>query len=876
MSYRKYSPLFVLALTASLAAPTFWKDSRALAPSFAQSAPAETFPLPATVPADTKISIDGSTSMKNINQTIDEGFEKAYPGSTVTADYTGSDAALKAVEAGKIDLAAIGRNLTAAEKAQGLREVPITRHKIALITSPDNPFTGSLTIEQFAAIFHGKLTDWSKVGGPSGAIVFVDRPATSDTRSAFQNYEVFQKDPFTPGTGTVTVIEDTIEAVSGKLDKNGLSYAIVDQVANNPSVKVIKMHETLPDDPKYPFSQALVYVYKGPTPSTAVKAFLGYATAPDKQAAIEAARKADAGLPASPSPAASPDTITQAPATTAPESGGGLPGWLWWLLPLAALLALPFLLKGRDQEPVPEPAIAPVPVPPVVPPVAIEKGRMILVPRDCKNAYAYWEVSEAEKAALRRQGGEKLALRVYDVTDIDLDKQPAHGMEQYDCREADPDLQVPIPIDDRDYLAELGYVTPEGNWLTLVRSEHIHVPACPPVNERLTTAKETLADVGETVSTGAGTVLAGATALAAGAAAAVGGFLARDREVPEEPADYFLQDGSSRIVLVPRNCQSAYAYWELNDADRGRIEGQTDEKLILRVSDVTDIDFQTQPAHITQEYECQPLDRDQSVPISIDNRDYIAEIGYVGTDGIWTRLARSRAVRVPACPPGTGLLGNVQEGFTNLRENLPGTVTEARENLQSTFTNLRENLPGTVTEARENLQSTFTNLTENLPGTVTEARENLAGGAAAALAGAAALGAGAAATARSWWTGDRDEETEEPSATAERIIYVPRDSQEAYVYWEVGESEKEFIRQQGGTKLALRIYDLTDTNEDGNPDSVWEYEVEEVDRDKHIPIHRHDRSYVAELGYRTEEGRWLAIARSRSVYVPIPPEPTAE
>ena len=87
-----------------------------------------------------------------------------------------TDEALKSLLDGKIDLAAIGRPLSAAEKAQGLKETPIGREKIAIIVGSDNPFSGDLTFEQFAKIFRGEITNWSELGGAPGAIRFIDRP----------------------------------------------------------------------------------------------------------------------------------------------------------------------------------------------------------------------------------------------------------------------------------------------------------------------------------------------------------------------------------------------------------------------------------------------------------------------------------------------------------------------------------------------------------------------------------------------------------------------------------------------------------------------------------------------------------------------------
>jgi len=49
------------------------------------------------------------------------------------------------------------------------------------------------------------------------------------------------------------------------------------------------------------------------------------------------------------------------------------------------------------------------------------ESRIVLIPRDPQWAYAYWDVPNEHKEELRRQGGQKLALRFYDVTDINLE-----------------------------------------------------------------------------------------------------------------------------------------------------------------------------------------------------------------------------------------------------------------------------------------------------------------------------------------------------------------------------------------------------------------------------------------------------------------------
>jgi hypothetical protein len=103
-------------------------------------------------------------------------------------------------------------------------------------------------------------------------------------------------------------------------------------------------------------------------------------------------------------------------------------------------------------------------------------SRIVLMPRDPQWAYTYWDVSNSHKEELRRQGGARLALRFYDVTDIDLSYQAPHSLQQYECDEMAREWYLPIPVSDRDYVAEIGYLCNDGRWLVLARSIPVHIP----------------------------------------------------------------------------------------------------------------------------------------------------------------------------------------------------------------------------------------------------------------------------------------------------------------------------------------------------------------------------------------------------------------
>ena len=104
------------------------------------------------------------------------------------------------------------------------------------------------------------------------------------------------------------------------------------------------------------------------------------------------------------------------------------------------------------------------------------ESRIVLMPRDPQWAYAYWDVPNAHKEELRRQGGQQLAIRIYDVTDVDLNTQAAHSVQEYFCDEMAREWYLPIPVSDRDYAADIGYRCADGRWLVLARSATVSIP----------------------------------------------------------------------------------------------------------------------------------------------------------------------------------------------------------------------------------------------------------------------------------------------------------------------------------------------------------------------------------------------------------------
>ncbi|MEA5450954.1 DUF4912 domain-containing protein [Leptolyngbya sp. CCNP1308] len=629
----QYSVKLIVAALFALS-PAAHPDLRNFA--LAQVAQSPAFSLPETVPSGTTLSIESSPNLGFAADALKQEFEAVYDGTEVGVEVTNSDEAIADLIDDNVDLAAIGRPLTEEEQAQDLNTVALERAKIAIIVGPDNPFDGNLTFAQFAAMFRGEITDWAEVGGEPGPIRFVDRPENSDTRRSLSQYEVFRSAPFESGPTTDTVAEDDTAAVIQALNDDGISYAIAPHVIDQPAVKIVPMHQTLPDDPRYPYSQPRYFVYKG-EPSPAVAAFLGYATSSEGLAALTAAQVAEVGdvaagvtAPDDPvaeeTPAAVPvptepvpgDTAT-APTETAPATADNDGGFAWWwlLLPLAALGGLAWLL-GRGRG-----GMSSAPGAPVAPPLAEHP-----VPPPVEPVVAPPPVEPA------------------GVPPVGVDEPVVAAM---------PDAPAPVVLPEPEPL-----VPPEP------KPEIVPVDEVPPAPEPVVAAPEPQPAMPAAVP-----MALGAAGLAAGAAASLastedqsaveaskynvvgrpsdGDFdlSTIDDGLPPLPDGY----GDSRIVLMPRDPQWAYAYWDTPHTHKEELRRQGGEHLALRLYDVTGINLDSQAPHSLQQVGCDEMAREWYMQIPVSDRDYQAEIGYLTGDGRWLVLARSNTIRIPPVYP---------------------------------------------------------------------------------------------------------------------------------------------------------------------------------------------------------------------------------
>jgi len=132
-----------------------------------------------------KISLAGSTSMEKLCEAMSESFMEAYPGVTVTVEYTGSSAGIESVIQGSADIGNASRSLKDGEKESGAVENIVAIDGIAVITDKNNSVS-DLTTDQLTGIYTGTISNWSELGGSDEAIVVIGREAGSGTRGAFE------------------------------------------------------------------------------------------------------------------------------------------------------------------------------------------------------------------------------------------------------------------------------------------------------------------------------------------------------------------------------------------------------------------------------------------------------------------------------------------------------------------------------------------------------------------------------------------------------------------------------------------------------------------------------------------------------------------
>ena len=108
------------------------------------------------------------------------------------------------------------------------------------------------------------------------------------------------------------------------------------------------------------------------------------------------------------------------------------------------------------------------------------EDRLVILPRDPHNIFAYWEISPQTREALERRAAEEgrpeinFCLRVYKYAWSE--EEAVEGFFDIEVSGDNNNWYIEVPDADRYYHVELGWKTPQSSFRSLLRSNLIRTP----------------------------------------------------------------------------------------------------------------------------------------------------------------------------------------------------------------------------------------------------------------------------------------------------------------------------------------------------------------------------------------------------------------
>lgn len=238
------------------------------------------------------IQVKGSDTMVNLAQAWAEKYMEKNPAEFVAVTGGGSGTGFSSLISGTCDIAMASRGIKDKEialaQAKGIspNEIKVALDGLAVVVNPNNPVS-KLTVDQLAAIFTGRTSNWKDLGGHDEKIVILSREVNSGTHVYFKEHVLRRNDP------------NSKEEFAPNALMLSSSQAIADEVAGNPAaigyygmgyiskrqkpVSIAKDEKSEYEAPiidnvisgKYPISRPL-FIYTNGEPLGLVKKFIDF------------------------------------------------------------------------------------------------------------------------------------------------------------------------------------------------------------------------------------------------------------------------------------------------------------------------------------------------------------------------------------------------------------------------------------------------------------------------------------------------------------------------------------------------------------------------------------------------------------------------
>ncbi|MDO9548751.1 MAG: phosphate ABC transporter substrate-binding protein [Candidatus Marinimicrobia bacterium] len=238
-----------------------------------------------------KISIEGSTTVLPIAQIAAEEYMKANPNVDITVRGGGSGVGIASLIEGTCDIADASRSMKDKEMKEavnkGVNPVAhvVAMDGIAVVIHPSNKLK-EISKEQLKAIYTGKYSNWSKLGGAKKKIIVISRDSASGTYEAFSNLtldgERVRSDALLSASNRAVVT--TVENTPGAIGYVGLGY--ITSKIKAIGVDGVQCTKENILSGEYPLSRPL-FMYTNGNPCGQVKAFLDFVKSKEGQKLIE-------------------------------------------------------------------------------------------------------------------------------------------------------------------------------------------------------------------------------------------------------------------------------------------------------------------------------------------------------------------------------------------------------------------------------------------------------------------------------------------------------------------------------------------------------------------------------------------------------------
>lgn len=245
------------------------------------------------------IQIKGSDTMVNLGQSWAEKYMEKNPGDFVAVTGGGSGTGISSLISSTCDVAMSSRNIKekeialAKQKGVNPNEIKVALDGLAVVVHPANP-VDKLTVEQLAAIFTGKITNWKDVGGKDLKIVLLSREVNSGTHVYFKEHVLRKNDPSRTDEFASSAlllpssqaIADEVAGNTGAIGYYGMGYISPKQkpVSVAKDAQAPYIGPTIENVIKgaYPISRPL-FLYTNGSPSGITQKFVEYVLSEDGQ-----------------------------------------------------------------------------------------------------------------------------------------------------------------------------------------------------------------------------------------------------------------------------------------------------------------------------------------------------------------------------------------------------------------------------------------------------------------------------------------------------------------------------------------------------------------------------------------------------------------